>query len=241
MVRVLGLIPARGGSKGVPRKNVRSLCGRPLIAYTIDAALAAHRLSRVVVTTDDPEIAAVARACGAEAPFLRPSELALDETAMLPVVRHAVQALEDDGDRFDAICLLQPTNPLRRAEEIDACLALLEESGADAVVTVLPVPVEYNPHWVYFADAAGTLRLSTGAAAPVPRRQALPAAFHREGSVYATRRDVVMEEHSLYGRRVMGHLVDAARSVNIDGPDDWARAERLVAALGAPPAPQMTT
>lgn len=227
-MRVLGLVPARGGSKGVFRKNVRPLCGRPLIAYTAASALAARSLTRVVLSTEDDEIACVGRALGLDVPFMRPPELARDHTPMLPVVQHTIRQLEAAGDRFDAVCLLQPTNPLRRPDDIDACVSKLVETGADCVVTVLPVPTEYNPHWVYFASADGLLHLSTGAATLIPRRQELPPAYHRDGSVYVTRRDVVMDRSSLYGERIAGHPMDPARSVNIDNAEDWTRAERLV-------------
>lgn len=227
-MRVLGLIPARGGSKGIPRKNVRLLGGRPLLAWTVDAALAARRLTRVILSTDDREIADVGRALGVEVPFMRPAELARDDTPMLPVVQHALLSLEERGDRFDAVCLLQPTNPLRTAADVDACIDLLEHSGADAVMTILPVPHEYNPHWVYFQDGDGVLRLATGLDSPIPRRQDLPPAWHREGSVYVTRRDVVIEQGSLYGLRVIGYRADPARSVNVDEPDDWRRAEEAI-------------
>ncbi|MCP4660809.1 MAG: acylneuraminate cytidylyltransferase family protein [bacterium] len=226
--RVLGLIPARGGSKGIPRKNVRLLGGRPLLEYTAKAALAARRLSRVVLSTEDEEIAEIGRRCGLEVPFRRPPELARDETPMLPVVQHAVRAVESDGDRFDAVCLLQPTNPLRRAEDVDACIERFRESGADALVSVLPVPVEYNPHWVYLRDDAGFLCLSTGEAQPIPRRQELEPAFHRDGSVYVVRRDVLMNRQSLYGDRLVGFAMEPERSVNLDTPADWQRAEELL-------------
>lgn len=232
-MRVLGLIPARSGSKGVPGKNIKLLSGRPLLWYTAQAAQAAKRLTRVVLSTDSEEIAAVGRACGVEVPFLRPAELARDDTPTLPVAQHALRLLEEAGDRFDALCLLQPTNPLRRSEDIDACIELLAASDADAVVTVLPVPAEHNPHWVYFRAEDGRLHLSTGAAAPIPRRQDLPPAFHREGSVYVTRRAVVMEENSLYGTRVLGYEIDLRRSVNIDDPSDWECAEEMIARVEA--------
>lgn len=227
-MRVLGLIPARGGSKGVRRKNIKLLGGKPLLAYTAEAALAAKRLARTILSTEDEEIAAVGRSCGIEVPFLRPAELAQDHTPTLPVVQHALRWLEEHGDRFDAICLLQPTSPLRRAVDIDACIELFERSVADAVVAVLPVPAEYNPHWVYFRDKDGWLCLSTGDEAPIPRRQDLPPAFHREGSIYVSRRDLVMKHNCLYGQHLIGYQIEPQRSVNIDTEEDWARAESLL-------------
>lgn len=226
-LRVLGLVPARGGSKGVPRKNIKLLNGKPLLTYTAEAALAAKYLTRVILSTDDAEIADIGQSCGLEVPFLRPAELAQDSTPTLPVVQHALRWLEERGEHYDAVCLLQPTSPLRRAADIDACIQLLAEHQADAVVTILPVPLEYNPHWVYFQDNAGVLHLSTGEATPVPRRQDLPAAFHREGSIYVTRRAVLMEQSSFYGSHLLGYLVDPQHCVNIDDAQDWARAEML--------------
>jgi len=117
---------------------------------------------------------------------------------------------------------------LRQPDDIDACVQLLFESQADCVVTVLPVPSEHNPHWVYFRDDQGFLRLSTGEEVPIPRRQLLPPAFHREGSVYVTRRDVLMKRNSLYGSQIAGYPMDPSRSVNIDTLEDWQRAEVLL-------------
>jgi len=226
-LRVIGIIPARGGSKGVPRKNIRLLAGKPLLAYTAEAALAARRLNHVILSTDDEEIAAVGRSLGLEVPFLRPAELAQDSTPTLPVLQHAIAWLESHDRRYDAVCLLQPSSPFRDSGTIDGCIDLLERSGADSVVTVLPVPPENNPHWVYFVDDRGHLHLSTGESTPIPRRQDLPAAWHREGSVYVTRRGVVMDQANLYGSTLVGYGVDRV-SVNIDGPDDWAKAEEVL-------------
>jgi CMP-N-acetylneuraminic acid synthetase len=234
-MRILGLIPARGGSKGVPRKNIRPLNGRPLLQYTTEAALQSRRLSRVVLSTDDPEIAEVGKLCGISVPFLRPPELARDDTPTLPVIQHAIRQLEPADGPYDAVCLLQPTHPLRRAEQIDACIDLLESSGADAVVTLLPVPAHYNPHWVYFSGPGGDLRLATGEDAPIPRRQDLPRAYHREGSIYVTRRSVLMEGNSLYGRKVRGCLMDPESTVNIDSLADWDRAAEMLTRQAAPP------
>lgn len=224
-MNVLGIIPARGGSKGVPRKNIKLLCGKPLLAYTIESALAAKRLSRTILSTDDEEIASVGMRYGIEVPFLRPKELATDESPTFPVVQHALQTLEREGARYDAVCLLQPTNPLRRGVDIDQCIELLEKGGADSVVSILPVPTEYNPHWVYRKCANGTLALFTDENVPIPRRQDLPPAFHREGSVYVTRTDAIKTSHNLYGRVTLGYEMTAEFSSNIDTLSDWQKIE----------------
>ena len=226
-MKVLGLITARGGSKGVSRKNIKLLCGKPLLCYTAEAALKAETLTRVVLSTEDEEIAEIGRACGLEVPFMRPRELAQDSTPSLPVVRHAVSFLESAGEFYDAVCLLQPTNPLRRAADIDACVRLLFDSKADSVVSVLPVPHEYNPQWVFWMNCGG-LKLAVGAGEPVARRQDLPAAFHRDGSVYVTRRDVIMESESLYGVRIEGYAIEPQFSANIDTEEDWRRVEERI-------------
>lgn len=227
--KILGLIPARGGSKGVPRKNIRLLCGKPLLQYTAESALTARHLSRVVLSSDDEEVARVGERCGLQVPFLRPAHLAQDDTPMLPVIQHALNWFESQGERFAAVCLLQPTNPLRRAEDIDGCIEMLQRENADAVMTILPVPDNYNPHWVYFRQENGSLRLSTGESEPIPRRQCLPAAYHRDGSVYVVRSAVVTSGQSLYGKRVLGYLLRPDRAVNIDDFEDWRRAETLIA------------
>lgn len=228
-MRVLGLIPARGGSKGVPRKNVRPLGGKPLIGYTIDAARKAVRVDRVLVSTEDAEIASVSKSLGAEVPFLRPASLAQDDTPMLPVVEHALDAVIAEGWTPDALCLLQPTFPFRRPEDVDACIESLESQAADCVISVHRVPAHFNPHWVYFERPDGSLKLSMGESEPIPRRQALPPAFHRSGAVYVSRVSTITEHGSLYGSRVVGHETPTEEICNIDTMDDWERAEALVA------------
>lgn len=223
-MKVLGLIPARGGSKGVIRKNIRLLGGKPLLAYTADAAQAAKRLTRIVLSTEDEEIAEVGRKYGLEVPFIRPPDLAQDATPTLPVVRHALEFFENEN--FDAVCLLQPTNPLRRACDIDNCLELLENTGATAVLSLLPVPAHYHPRWVYWRDNEGRIVLSTGETEPIARRQDLPPAFHRDGSVYAIRAETVLRHNSLYGAKVRGYTMDAAFSANIDTEEDWLAVEQ---------------
>lgn len=227
-MRVLGLIPARGGSKGVPRKNVRLLNGKPLLAYTAEAALQAKNLSKVVLSTEDEEIAEVGRNCGLDVPFMRPAEFAQDSTPSLAVVQHVLLTLEENGEYFDAVCLLQPTNPLRRAEDIDACAEVFIRTGADCVISVLPVPHEYNPKWVFWQGEGGKMSLSTGDKEIIPRRQDLPRAFHRDGSVYITRSQIIINRQSLYGDNVQGYEMSPEFSANIDTEEDWQAIEKRI-------------
>ena len=232
-MRVLGLVPARGGSKGVPRKNVRPLLGRPVLHYTADAALAARGLARVVLSTDDEEIADVGRRCGLEVPFLRPAELAQDETPMMPVVHHALHWLADRGDHFDAVCLLAHCTPLRRAEDIDAAIALLEQTGADSVISFVAVG-DKHPARMKFVDADG--RVSDPPFAETmegQRRQDLPELYLREGSIYLTRTPVLLEQRSFKGRDCRAYLVPEERACNIDSPIDLLLAELLLSRRAA--------
>jgi len=231
-VRVLGLIPARGGSKGVPRKNVRRLGGKPLIGYTIDAARKAVKVDRILVSTEDEEIASLSKSLGADVPFLRPTSLARDDTPMLPVIVHAIESVVAEGWVPDAVCLLQPTFPFRRPEDIDACIEALETQKADCVISVHRVPPHFNPHWVYFERLDGSLELSTGESEPISRRQELPPAFHRSGSIYVSRTATIRQYQSLYGARTVGYETPTEDGCNIDTMDDWARAEALVTQRG---------
>ncbi len=230
-MKVLGLIPARGGSKGVPRKNIRNLCGKPLLGYTAEAALKAKNLSRVVLSTEDEEIAEVGKNFGLDVPFLRPSELAEDKTPTLPVIQHTILKLQEMGENFEAVCLLQPTNPLRRSEDIDSCIKLLLDSGADSVISVLPVPHEYNPNWVFVGNGNGFVKLANGDSEPISRRQDLPPAFYRDGSIYVTRNDVVLKGNSLYGLKIQPYEMNPRFSANIDTVEDWKTVEKIIESL----------
>jgi CMP-N-acetylneuraminic acid synthetase len=231
-MRVLGVIPARGGSKGIPGKNLRPLAGRPLLAYTVDAARASRRLSRVVLSTDDEATAAAGRALGIEVPFLRPAALAADDTPMLPVLVHAVDALAPAGFIPDAVVLLQPTSPLRRAGDIDAAIELLDGSGADSVVSVVEVPHQFNPLSVMTLDGG---RLKPFAPGPlVTRRQDKPPVYARNGpAVLATRRDL-LAAGSLYGDDCRPLVMDPEASVDIDSPVDFEYAEYLLSRATKP-------
>ena len=216
-MQALGVIPARGGSKGVPRKNVHLLGGRPLLAYTADAARASRHLARAILSTDNEEIAAAGRALGLEVPFMRPPALAEDDTPMLPVLQHAHAELASRGFAADAVVLLQPTSPLRRAEHIDAALQLLASSGADSVVSVVEVPHQFNPVSV-LRIAEGRLQPYSGAQT-VTRRQDKPRVYARNGpAVLAVRADV-LRSGSLYGADSRPLLMSAADSLDVD--DEW--------------------
>ena len=227
-MRVVGIIPARGGSKGLPGKHLRSLGGRPLIAWTFDAARASRTLSRVVLSTDAPEVAALARESGVDVPFMRPDALASDDAPMLDVLVHAVEALTAAGDHPDVVVLLQPTSPLRTAAHIDAAVTLLETSGADAVVSVVEVPHRFNPVSVLRLDGDRVAPWSPGPA--VTRRQDKPRVFARNGpAVLAVRTRVLVEERSLYGRDTRAFPMTDAESVDIDTAWDLAVAELALA------------
>ena len=225
---VLGLIPARGGSKGVPGKNVRLLAGRPLVAYAAAAARESGVVDRVVLSTDDVEIAEAGRAAGIEVPFMRPAELAADDTPMLDVIQHALRELASRGEQPEIVVLLQPTSPLRRPEHIRAAVTLLRDSGADSVVTVVEIPRHLSPDYVMRIDA-GRLVPFLPEGARVARRQDARAAYSRDGTVYACWRRTLEQFGTIYGENVRPLLVDAADSLSIDTPADWAAAERVLA------------
>lgn len=225
-MNILAIIPARGGSKGLPGKNSKLLNGTPLIVYTIEHALEANRVAKMVVSTDDTEIRNIAMVAKAEAPFLRPTHLAQDNTPTLPVVQHALQYYLEQGEQFDAICLLQPTTPFRKKGLIDQAIEKFISSGADALVSVVPVPHEFNPHWVFEPNRQGFLTIATGEKEIIPRRQELPPAYVRDGAIYLTKTSVILEKNSLYGETLAFIENDSTYYINIDTMEDWELAEK---------------
>ncbi len=226
--RVLGVIPARGGSKGIPNKNIAPVLGRPLLAYTADAVLGSRLLTRCVVSTDSVEIAEAARALHLEVPFMRPIELAQDSTPTIPVLHHAVRWLESQGERFDAVMILQPTSPLRRPQDIDGAIELLQKTGADSVISFVDAG-EKHPARMKFIDADGFVADPPFAEMfeGQPRQQ-LPKIYLREGSIYLTRIEVLMEQNSLKGARCQAWIVPEERAINIDAPFDLFLAEQMI-------------
>jgi CMP-N,N'-diacetyllegionaminic acid synthase len=220
-MKILGLIPARGGSKGIPRKNVRDIAGKPLIAWTIDAALSSNLISSVIVSTDDPEISKVAREFGAETPFLRPSELSTDLTPGIEPVLHAMRILSG----YDIVVLLQPTSPLRNADDIDNCIGLLLRTGSDAVVSV--TESKSHPAWTYEMSEDGHL-LSAGNASQIGRRQDLPKAYSLNGAIYASNSEYLTTRRSFLGGKTLGYVMPSERSIDIDDSLDFRIAEMLL-------------
>ena len=227
--RVLGVVPARGGSKGIPRKNIVPLAGKPLLAYTIEAALQAERLTRVVVSTDDEEIAAVAQQWGADVPFRRPDELASDTALSLPVVQHALVEVEwQEGRRYDVVVMLQPTTPLRTADDIDAGIALLVEDGADSVVSVVDVEGYHPFRMKRVLDDGRLINYIDQGFEDMRPRQLLPPVYIRSGALYITRRAVLMEQDSFIGAHCKAYVMPQQRAVNIDSAFDLWLAQYLL-------------
>ncbi len=226
-MKILGLIPARGGSKGVPKKNIKLLGKLPLIEYTINSAKASNFLTQIVVSTEDEEIAIAAEVSGCKPPFIRPAALAQDTSTSLEVVQHAIAFFESQNIFFDAVCLLQPTNPFREKEFIDKAIQKFIVSEADCLVSVLQVPHDYNPHWVFEENQNSLLKIATGESNIISRRQDLPKAFHRDGSIYITKTEVI-KKGSLYGNAIAYIENNPQLHVNIDTMKDWETAEKLL-------------
>jgi len=230
-MKILAVITARGGSKGIPGKNIKLLGGKPLISYPIDTAKKSKLITDLIVSTDDVEIAEVARQHGAEVPFMRPSELAEDKTPHLPVMQHAITFMENKlGIVFDYVVILQPTSPFRIAEDIDGTLRKLIQTHADSAVSLVEIDSGEHPMKIKKIEndlvAPYCLKEEEGI-----RRQDLPVAYKRSGAVYAMRRDLIMKEGRLYGEKIVGHIVSKERSIDIDYPMDWLRAEYMLGEL----------
>jgi N-acylneuraminate cytidylyltransferase len=230
---VLAIIPARGGSKGIPRKNIRSFAGYPLLSYSIAAGLQSKWVTRVIVSTDDEEIARVARQFGADVPFLRPDEFAQDNSLDLPLFQHALHWFAENEDYHpDVVVQLRPTSPVRPLTCVDdAVQLLLEHPDADSVRGV--VPAGQNPHKMWRLDGEARpmqpLLSVPGIAEPynAPRQQ-LPPVYWQTGHIDAIRPRAILEKGSMSGDVILPLLIDPRYTVDIDNPSDWKRSEWLV-------------
>lgn len=227
---ILGIIPARGGSKSIPRKNIKLFAGKPLIAWAIETLEKSGVVSRVIVSTDDEEIAEVSRKYGAEVPFMRPAELAEDTAPTLPVLQHALQWLKENEEyRPDYIVLLEPTSPSKRPFHVREVVNMLVESGADSAISVSEVPGVLNPHWQLKLGENGKVELFTGGSIKnvIRRRQDLPKTYYRNSSIYAFRPELLFtDDPSFYGEDVRAYVMDSKYAFDIDTPEDWEFAER---------------
>ena len=224
---IIGLIPARGGSQRVPRKNIAPCAGKPLLAYTCEAALASRMLDRTILSTDDPEIAELGRRYGVEVPFLRAKDLAGGSAMMLPVVQDVLRRLDPTGAEVRAIVLLQPTSPLRTARHIDEAVEIFVSHCPDSVVSVVPVPHIFHPQKLYKPGADGLIPYLDGQVPAVGHRD-LPVAYARNGPAVLVIHADTIRAGSLYGTASLPYEMVAEESVDIDTPLDFAFAEFLL-------------
>lgn len=227
---ILAIIPARGGSKGVPRKNVRELNGKPLIGYTIEAAKKSNRVSRVVVTTEDIEIATVSREYKAEVPYLRPDELSQDNSPTMECVLHMLNYLEKtEGYVPDYVLLLQCTSPLRNHSHINEAIDKLLNSDYDSIVSVCEA--EVNPYWANIFEG-DKLKYFIEEGRKITRRQELPNVYRMNGAIYLIKTEVLKKQKTFEPEEVMGYIMDSYSSVDIDTEMDFKIAEAIIKECG---------
>lgn len=222
-LRIIGIIPARGGSKVIPGKNIKPLLDKPLIAYTIEVALKSNCLSRVIVSTDDKEIARIAEEYGAEIPFIRPSSLAMDTTPMLPVIQHAIAYLHNEENYYpDVIVLLQPTSPLRRVEHIKEALEIFFKKDVDSVISINEVRHRFGSFHdrvfkPYFKEGKG--------------RKDVKPFYYENGLVYVSKVENIVMRNSLYGQKIGAFVVEDSCSIDIDTPFEFELAELILRSI----------
>lgn len=219
---VLAIIPARGGSKGIPRKNIKAFADKPLIAWSIEAAKQSSCISRIVVTTEDAEIAEVAQKYGAEVPFMRPPHLSNDDTLGMAPVMHALEQIKG----YEWVMLLQPTSPLRTSQDIDGIWEYCRGSNAPAAVSISEVA--QHPYWTYKLNNQDQLQPFCDDAPIVARRQDLPSAYALNGALYMANVKWLIDNGSFINNETIGYRMPAERSVDLDTLDDWLWAEFLV-------------
>lgn len=223
-IRFLGIITARGGSKGVPDKNTKNLLGKPLIAYTIGAAKESAYLDRCIVSTDSKEIADIAAAHDAEVPFMRPDELATDTALALDVLNHAIHILKEQGEEYDYVLMLQPTSPMRTGADIDACIQLAAEKSADSVFSMKQL-IDFAPQKLKILDDDGRIlpygEKEKGQSAP---RHVGPDLYKRNCAIYLTKTELI-EQGDQFGDTSYAYVMPEERSIDINTPVDFALAE----------------
>ncbi|PLX68537.1 MAG: CMP-N-acetlyneuraminic acid synthetase [Denitrovibrio sp.] len=224
--KVLGLVIARGGSKGLPGKNLLELGGKPLVCHSIDAGLNSEYIDDVVISTEDEAIADVARKCGCKVPFMRPDELATDSAKSIDVIKYALEALIEIGDIYDYFVLLQPTTPFRDASHIDDCLRMLSDKDADSVVSV--TEAEHHTLWMNELPEDMCMKGFIRPEAENKNRQDLPKHYRINGGVYAVRCSYMLSTMKLYSDRSYAYLMDNESSIDIDNSLDFELAKLVI-------------
>jgi N-acylneuraminate cytidylyltransferase/CMP-N,N'-diacetyllegionaminic acid synthase len=221
----LGLIPARGGSKSIPLKNIKPLLGKPLIAYTIEEALKSKYLDRIIVSTDDAQIAKISNEYGADVPFIRPKELAQDTSPTLPVIQHALMYLKSEGYIPDFVVLLQPTSPLRQVKHIDEAIEKILDTNADSVISL--TKSEIHPYWMCKLDGDKVYPfIDTGKKSL--RRQDLPIIYKLNGAIVVSKTEVILSGKSWQKQDIRAIIMDPIYSIDIDTPLDFYIAEKIM-------------
>ena len=231
--RILGLIPARGGSKGLPRKNILPFCGKPLVLWPVEAAQKSSFVDRILVSTDDPEIAGVVASSGIEVPFLRPSQLATDTASSADVITHTLTWLEHRKELYDFIILLEPTSPFTESEDIDEALKLLSENGrcADSIVSISRVQSTHPEFDVVLGDSGLIKPYSRDHFGVPKRRQEIEPIYFLDGSLYASDVKTFKAKKTFCHDRTLGYIVPKWRAIEIDDQIDWICAEAIMAKL----------
>jgi N-acylneuraminate cytidylyltransferase/CMP-N,N'-diacetyllegionaminic acid synthase len=221
--KVLAIIPARGGSKGLPQKNILPLLGKPLIAWTIEQALESKYLDEVVVSTDDEEIAKISKKYGAEVPFMRPKELATDKAKGIKVVFHALKWLEEHNEYYDLLILLQPTSPFRTAKDINQAIELLFIKNAKAIVSVCET--EHHPYWANMLPSDGCMKDFLRPEAANKNRQDLPIFYRLNGAIYLAYYSYLKMQKGFLGDKTYAYIMPRKSSIDIDDEFDFKFAE----------------
>lgn len=229
-INILAIIPARGGSKGVPSKNIRPMLGKSLVERTFETARQSKLLDKIILSTDNEDIASVGKKIGLEVPFIRPVQYALDTSSMLDVVLHALNFLEQTEDyQPDAVMVLQPTSPLRKTEHIETAIQLLKDK--DAVCSLVQLPMEMSPHYVMKITAEGYLDYFLEEGRKIKRRQDAARAFLREGTIYLAKVETLFKYNNFYGDRCVPMIIPNEESLSIDTKDDWKLAEKILSGI----------
>ena len=227
--KIIAIIPARGGSKGIPRKNIKLFCGKPLLAWKVEAAIKSGIFDRIILSTDDQEIAEVGKKYKAEILFMRPKELAVDTTPTIAVLQHAITWLLDNEQYFpDAVAILEPTTPGVESFHLQEAWEIFKKTKADSVISILDVPSQFNPFWQFTISKNNQLSLFSGDHIKkiIRRRQDLPTTYYRNSALYIFNPKLLFDAApSFYGEKVYGYIMDKKYSMDLDRPEDWEVAE----------------